>query len=112
MIERKRKLIVKTFKQRGLAITIECNLKTVNLLDITFDLQKSVYKPYRKASDKPTSINKIYNHPLVTLKQLTISIEKRLSETSSGIDIFGKPLKLYQDALKGSGFSNDLRLKC
>ena len=28
MIERKKKLIVQTFKQRGLAITIECNLKT------------------------------------------------------------------------------------
>ena len=27
MIERKKKLIVQTFKQRGLAITIECNLK-------------------------------------------------------------------------------------
>ena len=40
MIERKKKLIVKTFKQCGLTITIECNLKTVNFLDITFDLQK------------------------------------------------------------------------
>ena len=28
MIERKKKLIVQTFKQSGLAITIECNLKT------------------------------------------------------------------------------------
>ena len=28
MIERKKKLIVQTFKQCGLAITIECNLKT------------------------------------------------------------------------------------
>ena len=45
MIERKKKLIVKNFKQYGLAITIECNLKTVNFLDITFDLQNNVYKP-------------------------------------------------------------------
>ena len=69
MIERKKKLIVKNFKQYGLAITIECNLKTVSFLDITFDLQNNVYKPYR----------------------------------------FDKFLKLYQDALKDSDFSNDLR---
>ena len=34
MIERKKKLIVKTFKQCGLAIAIECNLKTVKFFDM------------------------------------------------------------------------------
>ena len=63
MIERKKKLTVKTFKQCGLAITTECNLKTVNLLDITFDLQNNIYKPYHKTNDKPTYINKNSNHP-------------------------------------------------
>ena len=99
MIDRKKKLIVRTFKQCGLAITIECNLKTVNFLDITFDLQNNVYKPYRKANDKPTYINKSSRS---ILKQLIKSIEKRLSETSSSKDIFDKSLKLYQDALKDS----------
>ena len=47
IIERKKKLIVKTFKQCGLPITIKCNWKTVNFLDITFDLQNNVHKPYR-----------------------------------------------------------------
>ena len=100
MTEREKKLTVQTFKQCRLAITIECNLKTVNLLDITFDLQNNVYKPYRKANDKPTSINKSSNHLPSILKQLTKSIEKRLLETSSNKDIFDKSLKLYQDALK------------
>ena len=59
----KEKLILKTFKQCGLAITIECNLKTVHFLDITFDMQNNVYKPYRKANDKPSYINKNSNHP-------------------------------------------------
>ena len=108
MIERKKKLIVKTFKQCGLAITIEFNLKTVNFLDITFDLQNNVYKTYRNANDKPTYINKNSNHPPSILKQLTKSIEKRLSETSSSKDIFDKSLKVHQDALKDSSFSNDL----
>ena len=59
MIERKKKLIVKTFKQCGLAITIECNLKPVSFLDITFDLENNDYKLYCKANDKPTYIKKI-----------------------------------------------------
>ena len=84
-------------------------MKTVNFLDITFDLQSNVYKPYRKANDKPTYINKSSNHPRSILKQLIKSIEKRLSETSSSKDIFDKSLKLYQDASKDSSFSNDLR---
>ena len=82
MIERKKKLIIKAFKKCGLANSIECNLKTVNFLDITFDLQNNVYKPYRKVNDKPTYINKNSTHPPSILKQLTKSIEKRISETS------------------------------
>ena len=109
MLERKKKPILKTSKQCGLAITIECNLKTVNFLDITFDLENYVYKPYRRANYKPTYINKNSNHPPSILKQLIKSIEKKLSETSSSKDIFDKSLKWYQDALKDSSFSNDLR---
>ena len=56
VIERKKKIVVETFKQCGLAIAIECNLNTANVLDITFNLQNNVYKPYRKANDKPTYI--------------------------------------------------------
>ena len=58
MIERKKNLNVKTFKQCGLTIIIERNLKSVNFLDLTFDLQNNVYKPYRKEN-----INENSNHP-------------------------------------------------
>ena len=34
-IERKKKAIVKIFKGCGLSITIQCNLKTVDFLDVT-----------------------------------------------------------------------------
>ena len=37
-IERKKKAIVKVFKGCGLTITTQCNLKTVDFLDVTFDL--------------------------------------------------------------------------
>ena len=76
MIKRKKKLIVKIFKQCGLATTIKCNLKTVNFLDITFDLQNNVHKPNCKANDKPTYINKNFNHPPSILKQFTNLFKK------------------------------------
>ena len=40
-IRSKRKAIVKIFKGRGLSITIQCNLKTVDFLDLTFDLDNN-----------------------------------------------------------------------
>ena len=108
MTDRKKKLILETFKQYVLAIAIEGNLKTVNFLDITSDLQNNVYKPCSKANDKPTFKNKNFNNQPSILKQLIESIEKRLSETSSSKGIFEKFLELYQVALKDSSFSSDL----
>lgn len=47
-IERKKKLIVETFKQCGLATTKNCCFRH----HIWF--KNIVYKPYSKANDKPT----------------------------------------------------------
>ena len=55
-----------------------------------------------------TYINKNCNHPPSIVKKLTKSIEKSNLETLSSKDIFDKFLKVYQDALKDGGFSNDL----
>ena len=46
--ERKKKAIVTAFKGYGLSITIQCNLKTVDFLHVTFDLGNNVYKPFCK----------------------------------------------------------------
>ena len=108
-IERMKKTMVKVSKECGLSIIIECNLKTVNFLDVTFDLTNDIYKPYRKANDNPLYINKNSNHPPCILKQLPVSIEKRLSETSSNENVFNDAAKLYNDALKESGFNYNLK---
>ena len=86
-IERKKKTIVKIFKGCGLSITIQCNLNIVDFLNVTFDLENNVYKLFCKENNK-------------ILKQLPKSIEKRIFETSSHMDIFGKSIKPYKDALK------------
>ena len=41
-IERMKKTMVKVSKECGLSIIIECNLKTVNFLDVTFDLTNDI----------------------------------------------------------------------
>ena len=41
-IERKKKTIVKKFKKCGLSLVVDTNLKTVNFLDVTFDLDKNI----------------------------------------------------------------------
>ena len=91
-----------------MTITIQCNLKTVDFLDVTFDLDNNAYKPFRKDNNKPIYINKHSNHPPSILKQLPKSIEKRISETSSNKDIFDESIKPYKDALKESSFSEAL----
>ena len=45
-IKRKKNQIVKVFKNCGLSMTIECNLKSVDFLDVTFDPVKDIWKPY------------------------------------------------------------------
>ena len=108
-IERMKKTMVKVFKECGLSIIIKCNLKTVNFLDITFGLTNDIYEPYQKANDNPLYINKNPNHPPCILKQLPVSIEKRLSEASSNENVFNDAAKLHNDALKESGFNYNLK---
>ena len=72
-IERKKKEVDKVFKDcglSGLSITIKCKLKSVDILDVTFDLANYIYKPYRKPNNKLQYINKQSNHPPNILKQL------------------------------------------
>ena len=45
-IERKKKAIIKVLKKCGLSIVVDTNLKTVEFLDVTFELDKNIYIPY------------------------------------------------------------------
>ena len=46
--ERVKKNIQKIFKEHGLDITIQCNMKVVNYVDVDFNLNDVNYKPYIK----------------------------------------------------------------
>ena len=59
MAERIRKDITRSFNELGLHITIQSNIKKVNLLDVTFNLCKGKYYPYHKPNDRPLYINRL-----------------------------------------------------
>ena len=107
-IERVRKEIIKIFKECGLSITTKTNLKVVQFLDIELDLINDTYRPYRKPNDNPMYINVSSNHPPSIIKQIPESINRRLSSLSSSREVFLNNIQPYQEALKKSGFREEL----
>ena len=87
------------FKQKGLQIIIERNLKVVNFLDVTFNLNDGSYRPYRKPNDETHYIHIQSDHPPSITKQLPRSIKKRLRQLSSSKDIFYKTAPYYEQRL-------------
>ena len=69
-LEIMKKKICRIFNQNGLQITIEANHKIVNFLDVTFDLNTGLYKPFMKENDHPLYVNSNSNHPPLVLKSI------------------------------------------
>ena len=107
-IEQKRKNIIKIFKDNGLNITIQANLKVVKFLDVELKLNNGIFRPYRKPDNIPVYINKKSNHPSTVLKQLPESISKRISDISSNEYVYKNSIPTYAEALKKSGFTENL----
>ena len=53
-----KKKLCKIFIQHGLNVTVECNLRITDFLDITFDLRTKKYCPYRKVKNELIYIHK------------------------------------------------------
>lgn len=99
---------IKCFDNLGLKITIETNQTIVNYLDVTFNLRNDSFYPYRKPDNPPIYINVHSNHPPSVIKQVPKSINKRISSLSSNNDEFNKAIPAYNEALKRSGFKEEL----
>ena len=78
--ERLRKRITKIVKDCRLNIIIKMNWKTVDFLDVRFDLVNNTYEPYRKPNNGPVYIHKQSNHPPNITKELIKLINKRISD--------------------------------
>ena len=103
-LENIKKKICKIFKDNQLSITIDANLKAVNFLDVTFDLNTGLYKPFMKTNDKPIYVNKNSNHPPSILKNIPEAVTRRLSKISANEDVFKEAIPPYQNALNMSGY--------
>ena len=86
----------------------ESNLKIVNYLDVTLNLNNGSFKPYHKPDDIIQYINKESNHPPSIIEQLLASIEKWLSNNSSDEKIFKEAAIYYEDTLNKAGYINNL----
>ena len=106
--EKIKKQLQSLFKQKGLQIIIECNLKVVNYLDVTFNLNDGSYRPYRKPNDETHYIHIQSDHPPSTTKQLPQSIEKRLPQLLSSKDIFYETTPYYEQRLASCGYNEKL----
>ena len=107
-LDRIRKKMIKCFKEEGLKITIDINMKIADHLDITLNLTDGSYKPFRKPNDKPLYIHKFSNHPPNIIKNLPDMINKRLNNISSSKEVFDEAKPVYEEALQKSGHDTKL----
>ena len=107
--DRIRKDSTKIFKNLGLKITIQTNLKIVNFLDVTLDLTTGTYKPYNKPNDHPVYINTKSNHPPSIIKGIPGSISQRISNISASKALFDKAAPYYNKALISSGYVENIK---
>ena len=107
-IEEVKILSSKIFQECGLSIVCKINLTSVDFLDVSFDMKQETYTPYRKPNNNSTYIHKNSNHPQNILRDLPKSISKRISDTSVNEEIFNAHIPINEQALKNSGFNNNL----
>ena len=89
-------------------IIIQCNLKLVDYLDVTFNLADSSYRPFNKANNEINYIHKQSNHPPSIIKQLPLSVERGLSKLSLNEKIFNDSILIYYEALIKAGYKHKL----
>ena len=102
------KKIIRAFKLLGLRIQIVSNLKIVDFLDVTLNLNNGTFKLFSKNDFAPRYINTSSNHPRSVLRQIPNAVNQRINRLSSCKKIFEESKGRYDDALKDSGFQGRL----
>ena len=69
-----KKIIQKIFKDKGFQIIIKCNLKVVDYLDNTLNLNDGTYHPLHKPNEETTYIHVESDHPPKIIKKIPRSI--------------------------------------
>ena len=92
-----------------LDVIIKCNIKIVDYLDVTFNFNDGIYRHYQKPNSIIQYIHVESNHPPNIIKQISKTIEKRLSQLSSIEEKFNESAHFYEDKLQQSGYKHKLK---
>ena len=103
-----KKVICQIFSNVNLRVTIRANIKNVDFLGVELNLNNGTFSPFMKPNNKPLYVHSSSNHPKSILKNIPLSVNKRLSSISSNEDIFKKAIPPYQEALEKSGYQHKL----
>ena len=106
--KKKLKDIQKLFKNNHLNITIQCKLKIVNYLDVTFNLSNAKYRHFCKPNNETTYIHKESNHTLSILRQILVSIKLCLFKHPPNKKVFTESTQMYEEALEKSWHNDEL----
>ena len=86
------------------------NLKIVNYLDVTLNLNDGSYRPYKKFNEEASymHVNSDHPPPPSILKQLPMSIDKRFPSWSPSKEIFEETAPCYGQYLSSCGYKEKL----
>ena len=107
-LERIRKDIQKFFGTYGLKCAIKTNMKVVNFLDVTMNLNNESFRPYRKLNDTPVYVHTQSNHPKNVINEIPLSVNRTLSMISIDESILKSTKGSYQKALTDGRHKHDL----
>ena len=109
-MEKIKKQLQKVLNNNGLdVIIIKCNMKRVNYLNVTFNLNDGIYPFYQKPDSITQYIHVESNQPRNIIKQIPKTIEKPLFLLSYNDDIFNESAPFYEDKLHQSGQQQKLK---
>ena len=104
-----RKHLQNIFKNNGLDVIIECTMKLVNYLDVTFNLNDGTYRPYKKLDNIIQYRHFETNHTPNIIKQIPKPIEKPFCQLSSNEEIINESATFYEEKLHQSGQQQKLK---
>ena len=108
--EIRKKRICKIFKENGLNITTEeTNGTKVDFLDVNFNLEDGIFRPFMKKNNKHLYVHKQSNHPPFIIQNIPKSVNTRLSSISSNEKVFKEERGPYQLVLQESGYTHELK---
>jgi hypothetical protein len=94
-----------------MGITIAANLKVIDFLDLTFDLNMGTYKTFNKPNNTPLYVHKQSSHPPNVTKNIPLAVNQRISSNSSNSKLFEETKGPFQEALKKSGYEHTLKFE-